>query len=104
MSRWRIDPLRRPVRWLTFGAFFAVAPKCLLCVAAYAGFGAVLGFGGRELCGASDAGPVQWAPTLAMLGPGLGLVGLLAHGRRRPLRSVVDRRPGFESSAVRAEG
>ena len=37
-------------------ALLALAPKCLLCVAAYAGLGAALGLGGPELCGGSTSG------------------------------------------------
>ena len=54
-----------PIRWLLPAAGFALAPKCLLCLAAYAGMGAALGvkFGGPELCGASAeqaGGPEVW--------------------------------------------
>lgn len=51
MSRPRLEILRG---WLVPAALFAVAPKCFLCVLAYAGLGAALGLGGPELCGAPD--------------------------------------------------
>jgi hypothetical protein len=53
-SRW----IRRPIRWLSAAAFFALLPKCVVCFAAYAGVGAALGvnFGAPELCGA----PRSW--------------------------------------------
>lgn len=52
MSRPRLEILRG---WLLPAALFAVAPKCLLCLFAYAGLGAALGLGRPELCGARDA-------------------------------------------------
>jgi len=52
MLRRFAEMLSRRLRWLALGASVTLAPKCLLCVAAYAGLGAALGLGGRELCGA----------------------------------------------------
>jgi hypothetical protein len=50
----RTERLRRAVGWSLPAVLVALAPKCLLCVAAYAGLGAALGVGGQELCGASS--------------------------------------------------
>jgi len=56
MSQWRAEKVGSRFRWLVVGGSVALAPKCLLCLAAYAGAGAALGLGGREICGApSDA-------------------------------------------------
>lgn len=43
---------RRPWRGIAALAFIAVVPKCVACLAAYVGLGAMLGLGGPELCGA----------------------------------------------------
>ncbi len=60
LSRWR--------RWLIPAALFALMPKCLLCVLAYAGLGASLGLGGPELCGAAGIAPAPWTVGLALAG------------------------------------
>lgn len=74
------DVLRRTRGWLIPAALLALAPKCVLCLLAYAGAGAALGLGGPELCGAA-AGPAgQWLWLLAGAGAVLGLV---AWRRRR---------------------
>ena len=67
--------------WVVPVALCALAPKCALCVLAYAGLGAALGLGGRELCGATgDAGPWPW--LLPLLGAAAGVIGFFACGRR----------------------
>lgn len=75
----------RAVRWLLPTALFALTPKCLLCVAAYAGLGAALGLGGPEICGASAGSRDSWASSLAWLGVavGLGAIGFLVGHRSR---------------------
>jgi hypothetical protein len=72
----------RAVRWFLPAALLAFAPKCLLCLAAYAGVGAALGLGGPEICGARA--PATWALSLTWLGfaGGLGTLGFLASCRR----------------------
>jgi hypothetical protein len=72
--------------WLLPAALFAVAPKCLLCVIAYAGLGTALGLGGPELCGSTDR--VSALPLLLGLG---GTAGFLLH------RVVVNRSPASRS-------
>ncbi|HEY0864628.1 MAG TPA: hypothetical protein VGD97_11030 [Lacunisphaera sp.] len=68
-------PAREILRgWLLPAALLAVAPKCLLCVLAYAGLGAALGLGGPELCGAPD----RFALLPLLLGA-VGAVGFLLH-------------------------
>ena len=76
----RTEFSRRATRWLLPAAVLALAPKCLLCVLAYAGLGAALGLGGPEICGASAGLPASWASSLAWLGVagGLGTFGFLA--------------------------
>jgi len=71
----RAEFSRRAVRWLGMASLLAFAPKCVLCVFAYAGLGAWLGLGGPEICGApTDASPA-WPSGLAACG--LGMFGLL---------------------------
>ena len=77
-GRWR---LRLP-RWLLPTALLALVPKCVLCVLAYAGIGA-LGWGGPELCGASPASDVDWARSVPLIAAVAGGAGWLMHRRRR---------------------
>lgn len=53
-------------RRLAAGLLLVATPKCLLCLAAYAGLGTALGLGGPELCGAApgSAGSVIPAADL----------------------------------------
>ena len=67
-----IRGIRRGVRWLLPAALLALAPKCLVCVLAYAGAGAALGLGGPEWCGAEKAGEAMlWTTGLAWAGVAL---------------------------------
>ena len=75
------------MRWSAPLALLAVAPKCLLCLAGYAGLGAALGLGGPELCGAPAGEPGAWVPLLALLGAGLAGFAVLMAIRRRGMRS-----------------
>ena len=54
--------------WLIPAAFLGLAPKCVLCLLAYAGLGAALGLGGPEICGASSGATGHWTVWLAALG------------------------------------
>jgi hypothetical protein len=84
LSRRLAEILRPRLRWLAPATLAALAPKCLLCVAAYAGLGAALGLGGREMCGTTAASPGAWASPLGVLGAALAVFGVLAGiGRRR---------------------
>ncbi|HEY8993193.1 MAG TPA: hypothetical protein VIM71_00795 [Lacunisphaera sp.] len=76
-----VEFIRRLCGSLLPAALLAVAPKCVLCLAAYAGIGAVLGLGGPEICGASE--PTHWTPVV--LGA-LGAAGFFLHR--------INRRPG----------
>jgi hypothetical protein len=69
--------LRRPFRPLSAFALLALAPKCAVCVLAYAGIGAVLGSRGSVICGATTGSPDWWAPALILGGIALGIIGLL---------------------------
>ncbi|MDB6165851.1 MAG: hypothetical protein JWQ83_991 [Lacunisphaera sp.] len=86
MQRFRpmLDRLR-DWRWLVSGTALALVPKCLLCVAAYAGIGAALGLGGPEICGASGRplAPGMWG----LLPLAVGGIGLAAR-RRHPLTRI----------------
>lgn len=78
-----VDFLHRWRRWLTGVALLALAPKCLLCLAAYAGLGAAIGLGGPELCGATDDASFAWAGVFAITGATLGILLIAVRGRRR---------------------
>lgn len=81
----RAELLRRSsaVRCLLSATLLALAPKCLACLWAYAGLGAALGFGGRELCGAPTSSPAAWLTSFALAAAALALCGFLVV-RRRP--------------------
>lgn len=72
MRSWRAESLLRRTRWLGPTALLALAPKCVLCLAAYAGLGSALGVGGRELCGGDSrrafTGGLIAIALVAMLG------------------------------------
>jgi hypothetical protein len=80
----RIKFSRRAVGWFLPTALFALMPKCLLCVVAYAGLGAALGLGRSEICGAPAGSPASWVSSLAWLGvaSGLGTIVFLVSCRR----------------------
>ncbi len=83
---------RRRSGWLTGAAFLALAPKCLLCLAAYAGLGAAVGLGGPEPCGAADS-PIHHASlTLAALTLSLIFI-LVVLTRGRLVRPPVSQSP-----------
>jgi len=69
--------------WLIPAALLALAPKCVMCLIAYAGIGAALGLGGPELCGATDSAAGSW-PTWLLFGLAAIAIGIYAHrlGRR----------------------
>jgi hypothetical protein len=92
MSSPRIEFSRRAVRWFLPTALLALTPKCLLCLATYAGLGAALGLGGPEICGASADSSSSWASSLAWVGVAgaFGTFGLLARCRR--VGDLVQRR------------
>ena len=79
-------------RWLTGAALFALAPKCLLCLAAYTGLGAAVGLSGPELCGAVVDSPSECPEMLAVAGAVLAMIQLATasrcHVQARPLRSA----------------
>ena len=77
------DHLRRARGWLLPAALLALTPKCVLCLLAYAGLSATLGFGGPEFCGATGNAPEHWATTgLVVAGVTLGFVKFFRHSRR----------------------
>lgn len=83
MSPRLVEILRRPGNWLATGALVALAPKCLLCLAAYAGLGAAFGLGGPEICGASSGVAESWMTWLPLSGVTLGASGFLTIRRCR---------------------
>lgn len=76
-----VEFLRRRGRWLTGAALLALVPKCLLCLAAYAGLGAALGLAGPELCGAVADSPSRWPEMLAVAGAALAMIQLATASR-----------------------
>jgi hypothetical protein len=78
MSQWIAENLRRPFRPLASVALLALAPKCMVCVLAYAGIGAIFGLQGPEICGAAASSRGLWASPPAQFGFALGIVGLIA--------------------------
>lgn len=76
-----------PVRWALPAAGLALAPKCLLCLAAYAGVGTLLGLAGPEICGAAPGD--RWsAPVILTLAGALGLLLLAGWWLHRRSRAV----------------
>lgn len=69
-----VEFIRCTRSWLMPAVLLAVMPKCILCLATYAGIGAALGLGSPELCGATE--PTHWTPI--MLGA-LGAAGFILH-------------------------
>jgi hypothetical protein len=92
--------LARARGWMIPAALLALAPKCVLCVLAYASAGAALGLGGPEFCGA-PAGPWTW--LLPVLGAALGASGFLAWNRRSGrARSGFDPMPAAPAASLSA--
>lgn len=93
----RVHKLRRCLfRWLVPGALFALAPKCVLCLAAYFGLGAALGLTGTEICGAPDHTVVQtgsWLLAVSLV------VGLIVWLRPKATASCNRRREGSAESS-----
>ncbi len=89
MPSLRSDFSRHAARWLVPAALLALAPKCVLCVAAYAGFGAVLGLGSPEFCGVDPGSEAAWVSSLAWIGfaSGLGALGAFGSCRRGESKS-----------------
>jgi len=63
----------------------ALAPKCLLCVLAYAGVGTALGLGRPEICGVAGQDR-SWAHVLPLVGALLVTALVLARRTRAPKR------------------
>jgi uncharacterized membrane protein YjjB (DUF3815 family) len=84
MNLRRFEKLPASARgWLIPAALLALMPKCALCVLAYAGLGAALGVGGREMCGAPADATACWTTALAAIGAAAAVAGLLVRRRRR---------------------
>jgi hypothetical protein len=68
--------------WLIPAALLALTPKCILCLAAYAGIGAALGLGGPEICGAAQSSTMKlWMASFVLSGAALSVVGLYVRHR-----------------------
>jgi len=75
--------------WLIPATLLALAPKCFLCLAAYAGIGAALGLAGQEICGAAPLSAMNlWTMVFALIGPTLAVLGFIRfYARRRRLNT-----------------
>lgn len=81
-------PQRRGIRtglrpWIV-GLLVLITPKCLLCLAAWAGAGTAFGIGAVELCGATTTSSPLTTAWLLPLAAGIGLVALFRRSRRPP--------------------
>jgi sulfite exporter TauE/SafE len=82
MSQQPVNLFRRSRRWLLPAALFVLAPKCVLCLLAYAGIGAALGLSGPEICGASSSSTMSlWTTVFVLGGAALSVIGLYARHR-----------------------
>jgi hypothetical protein len=90
----RAESCRSAARWFLPTAALALAPKCLLCVAAYAGLGALLGIGGPEICGAPGSPPLAWGVRLATVAAGVSISAVLAVRQSRRLMQAKAPSPG----------
>lgn len=90
-TRWG-RPFRRANAWWYGGIIAALTPKCALCLMAYAGVGASLGFNGPEWCGTAEDSSGFAATAAAWLGVFgfllLGLRRLITNGQARPKRNA----------------
>jgi len=73
------ERIRRMRGWLIPTALLALAPKCVLCLAAYAGMGVFLGFDGPEICGRTNNATSN---AIWILGFVLAVVGTTLFARR----------------------
>lgn len=82
------EHLRRLRRWFVPVALAVVAPKCLLCLAAYTGLGVALGLplSRPELCGGEGASVSPHLVVAAALGSGALLAGWMIRRRRSSSR------------------
>ena len=67
--------------WLIPAVLLALAPKCVLCLLAYAGLAAVLGLGGPEICGAVGDPTGHQAIWLVASGVAMGIATVRLIGR-----------------------
>lgn len=87
---------RSPFRWLAALAALALAPKCALCVLAYAGVGtAALGLSRVEMCGPPEGGfhtAIPWLVVASIISGGGAF--LVRRHLRRHDHSTPVRAPG----------
>lgn len=83
IASWVSAFFRQPFRPLAAAGVVALAPKCVLCLAAYAGLGALLGIRSREMCGSAGPG-FPWREALAGAGLAVGIVGAVVRRRPKP--------------------
>jgi hypothetical protein len=91
MSRSLSKFLRHPFWSLASIALAALAPKCAVCMLAYAGIGAVLGLGSPLVCGSAAGSPSSWELSLMAFAVALGIAGLLAGFRSTSCQNFMKR-------------
>jgi hypothetical protein len=96
----RLPPADRLFPRLAAGAFLALAPKCLLCAAAYASLGAALRLGGPEICGAPTGVTPDHPAWPAMLGI-ISCATLWFTTRRRKAGVILPGRTAWGWSLIR---
>ncbi len=106
-----IEQMRRARGWLIPAALLTLAPKCILCVLAYAGLGTALGLGGQEICSASSEATGHWTVWLPVLAGVVAVVMRITSchvstigpvkGHSRPERTVSVLDSTFPSKSTR---
>lgn len=94
----RVAALLRPTAAL---GLLALAPKCVLCLAAYAGVGAWLGIRTPEICGATGSRPA-WQAAVWGLVMAVGVTGWVANRRLRARGGGPPPSPGNPPSSPSA--
>jgi len=76
---------RRALRWLPAATVLAAAPKCVLCLAAYAGLGALGAkwLGRPEICGATAGAVDDPRAWFVIVGAAAGFIGVRGLAVRR---------------------
>jgi hypothetical protein len=74
--------VNRPLPRLAAVVLMALAPKCLVCMAAYVGLGGALGLVGPEICGGTAAPAASWLPVLGGTLGATAIIGLALWRRR----------------------
>ncbi len=107
MSSPRAKFSRHIVRWYWPAAMFAFAPKCALCLLAYAGIGAAFGLGGPEICGSatgSSSGLMSFLPWLGLVSGIVAFCYVAGHCRQSPTTLSLAASPVFNRNTFSHSG